>query len=58
MRMTQRKTRKKDGRKPLQIENYKNRDIQGDDRNKLPPDVPPNVTQQQPDLEVENCKNM
>ena len=49
--------KKQDGRKPRQIEKDKEPDIQGDGRNKLPPDGPPNFTQQQPDPEVDNCKN-
>ena len=50
--------KKQDGRKSLQIEKDKEPYLQGNGRNKLPPDCPPNVTQQQPDLEVENWKNM
>ena len=46
--------KKQDGRKPHQIEKYKEPYHQGDDRKKSPLDGPPNVTYQQPDPEVEN----
>ena len=48
MRMKKIKAKKKDGRKPHQIEKDKDLDLQGDGRKKLPPHDPPNVTQQQP----------
>ena len=57
MMMIRRKTRKKEGRKPLQNEKDKDPDIQGDGRNKRPQYGPPQVMQQQPDLEVGNWKN-
>ena len=56
MRMTKRKTRKKDGRKPLQSEKDKDPDLQGGGRKKRPSQGLPNFTQQQPDPEVENWK--
>ena len=57
MMMIRRKTRKKEGRKPLQNEKDKDPDIQGDGRKKSLPEGPPNVTQQQPDPEIENWEN-
>ena len=57
MLMIRRKTRKKEGRKPLQNEKDKDPDIQGDGRNKRPQYGPPQVMQKQTDPEVENWKN-
>ena len=57
MRMTQRKTRKKDGRKTFQIEKDKEPGLQGDGRKKRPSDGTPNFTQQHPDPEVDNWQN-
>ena len=48
--------KKQDGRKPRHIEKDKETDLQGDGRNKCPPEGPPHVTQQHTDPEVENGK--
>ena len=49
--------KKQDRRKPLQIEKDEEQDLQGDARKKRPPDGPPNVKQNLPDLEKENWQN-
>ena len=46
--------KKQGGRKPCQIQKYKEPDIQGDGRKKLPLYGTPNCTQQQPGPEVDN----
>ena len=54
MRTTKINTRKKDGRKHFESEKDKDPDLQGDGRNKLSPDYPPNFTQKQLEPEVYN----